>query len=59
MSLPAKNDLLTMNYAFLGQPFVNVAASQTINTFTLDWAFKAQPFIAPFAVRHRRVILVE
>ncbi len=59
MSAPAKNDLLTMNFAFHGQPFVNVAASPSINGSTLDWAFQAQPFYTPFPVRSRRVILIE
>lgn len=59
MSAPTKDDLLTMNYAFLGQPFVNVAASPSIDTRTLDWAFLAQPFYAPFPIRPRRVILFE
>ncbi len=58
MSLPAKNDLLTMNFAWRGQPFVNVEAKQ-LNTLTLDYAWRAQPFVAPFVVRHRRVILCE
>ncbi len=59
MSAPTKDDLLTMNFAFQGQPFVNVGASPSIDTRTLDWAFLAQPFYAPFVIRPRRIILFE
>lgn len=55
---PSKNDLMTLDFAWRGTPFVHVEA-KPINTLTLDYAWKAQPFVCPFAVRHRRVILVE
>jgi len=36
----------TLDYAFQGQPFVNIAAKQTFPaTGTLDYAFQGQPFI--------------
>ncbi len=59
MSLPAKNDLLTLDYAWRGSPFVHVQGNQSFSTLTLDYAWKAQPFVTPFAVRRRRVILCE
>ncbi len=59
MSLPTKNDLTAMNFAWRGQPFIHVQGNQSFSTLTLDYAWKAQPFVTPFAVRHRRVILCE
>ncbi len=59
MSAPTKDDLLTMSFAFGAQPFVRVGASPSIDTRTLDWAFQAVPFYAPFAIRPRRIILFE
>lgn len=46
MSLPAKSDVQTLSYAFLGAPFCCVASNSTIHTLTLDWSFLAQPFVA-------------
>jgi hypothetical protein len=43
-SLPTKADLLTMDYAYQAQPFVNVEA-KALNTLTLDYAYQAQPFV--------------
>jgi hypothetical protein len=45
MSIPKKSDLLTLDYAWLGQPFVHVEA-KPLETQTLDYAFRAQPFVA-------------
>jgi hypothetical protein len=43
MALPNKEELSTMDYAFLGAPFVNVEA-KPLATESLDAAFEAQPF---------------
>jgi hypothetical protein len=49
MAPPTKTDLETMDYAFQGQPFVNVPARSDIDTTTMDWAFQGQPFVTnPF-----------
>jgi hypothetical protein len=47
MSLPTAVDLQTMDYAFLGQPFVNVPAKFGIDLKGMDYAFEGQPFVAP------------
>lgn len=46
MSLPTSTDLLTMNYSFLGQPFVNIPAKSTINLLTMDYSYLGQPFVS-------------
>ena len=38
------NDLTTLDYAYLGQPFANGKNDPTINLDTLDYALDAQPF---------------
>lgn len=45
MPLPNSADLLTMDFAFQGQPFVHVPAKSTIDTTTMDIAYLAQPFV--------------
>jgi hypothetical protein len=45
MSLPDAADLKTMDWAFQGQPFVDVPAKSTIVLGTMDRAFQAQPFV--------------
>lgn len=37
-------ELLKMDYAFQGQPFVCVPASSSIDLKTMDYAYLAQPF---------------
>ena len=56
--LPAKNDLLTLDYAWRGTPLVHVEA-KPLNTLTLDYPWHGTPFVAPLQVRHRRIFLVE
>lgn len=46
MARPTKSDLLTLDYASDGQPFVRVAAKDTIDTAGLDVASDGQPFVA-------------
>lgn len=43
MTLPNKDSLVTMDYAFQGGPFVNVEA-KSLSTETMDIAYQAQPF---------------
>src|SRR4030066_190433 len=38
-------DLITMDYSFLGQPFVSGAAKSAIDLTTLDYAYLGQPFL--------------
>jgi hypothetical protein len=44
MPLPSDADLAKLDIAYLGQPFVNVAA-KPLNTQSLDIAYQAQPFV--------------
>jgi len=62
MSLPTPTELLTMNFAYQGQPFVYVAAKSTIDLKTMDYAFQAQPFVANYtdgggSIENRIVLL--
>jgi hypothetical protein len=43
--LPKKSELLTLNTAYLGQPFVEVVGKNE-NTLGLDVSYNAQPFVA-------------
>jgi hypothetical protein len=45
--LPKKSQLLTMNTAYLGQPFVEVVGKNE-NTIGLDFAYNGQPFVASY-----------
>jgi len=45
MALPTKTDLQKMDYAFQGQPFVDVPSKDSINLATMDYAFKGKPFV--------------
>jgi hypothetical protein len=44
MPLPSSRDLITLDYAYLGQPFVQVQ-NNCGNTQSLDTAYLAQPFV--------------
>lgn len=46
MSLPTRDDLLTMDFSYMGQPFVQVAAKAGIDLNTLDYSYMGQPFWA-------------
>jgi len=39
------SDLVTMDYAFEGQPFVDVTGKSSIDLTTMDYAFQGQPFV--------------
>lgn len=45
MALPTKTELQTMDYAFLGKPFVYVPAKTGMNLPSMDYAFLGQPFV--------------
>ena len=49
MTLPAKVDLETMDYAYQAQPFVEVPAKGGIDLETMDYAYQAQPFVGGIA----------
>jgi len=48
MALLTKADLLKMDYAFQGQPFVSVPSKDSIDLTTMDYAFQGQPFVVGF-----------
>jgi len=39
------SDLATMDYAFKGQPFVDVTGKSSIDVTTMDYVFQGQPFV--------------
>ena len=45
MSLLTPDQLKTMDYAFQGQPFVDVPAKDAVDIKTMDYAYQAQPFV--------------
>ena len=45
MSTPTATDLDSMDYAYLGTPFVNVESKAGQNTNSLDFAYLGQPFV--------------
>lgn len=45
MSLPTRDELKTLDWAFQGQPFCMVDAQGNVNLTTMDWAFQGQPFV--------------
>lgn len=45
MALPTPTDLATMNYAFRGQPFVEVPAKSAVALAGMGYAYQGQPFV--------------
>jgi len=45
MSLPTKTDLIKMDYAANGQPFVDIPAKSSIDLSTMDYSYKGEPFV--------------
>jgi len=45
MALPTPDNLKTMDYAYQGQPFVDVPAKDAVDLKTMDYAYQAQPFV--------------
>ena len=46
MSLPTRDDLLTMDFSYMGHPFVQTATKSGIDLNTLDYSYLGQPFWA-------------
>ena len=44
MSLPSRDNILTMDYSFQAQPYVQVPAKSSITLGGIDYSFQAQPF---------------
>lgn len=44
MALPTRTQIVTMDYAFNGEPFVQVAAKSGIDLDGIDYAYQAEPF---------------
>ena len=47
MAVPTSDDLATLDYARLGEPFCVAAVSSLPDPATLDLARLAEPFVAP------------
>lgn len=45
MALPTKTDLLKMDFAFNGEPFVDVPGNSSIDLMTMDWSYLGEPFV--------------
>lgn len=45
MALPTRTDLVGLNYAFWGSPFLEVPAKTGVDVLTMDIAFNASPFV--------------
>jgi hypothetical protein len=49
MAIPNKTDLQTMDFSYLGEPFVDVPANVAIVTTTMDYSYLGEPFVTnPF-----------
>jgi hypothetical protein len=48
MTTPSKDNLLTMDYAYLGVPFVNVQTKDSQTTSSLDFAYLGLPFVGAY-----------
>ena len=46
MTAPTKPDLLALDFASDGQPFISVVSTETMDTSSLDFARDGQPFVA-------------
>lgn len=56
MALPNKNNLTTMDYSYLGQPFVLVPSKSSIGPNTLDYSYLGQPFF--YAIQPELIIVI-
>jgi len=48
MSLPTRDNLLSMDYTFLGEPFVSVPSKDSIDLTTMDYTYLGEPFVVAF-----------
>lgn len=46
MALPTQTDLDSMDFAWRGQPYVDVSTKSSIFLTTMDYAWMAQPFVS-------------
>lgn len=46
MSIPTKDDIKNLNWAYIGRPFVETARVDTIDLTTMNWAYIGRPFVA-------------
>jgi hypothetical protein len=46
MAKPTRSDIITMDYSYFGEPFVQVAAKSGIDTDGLDYSYFGEPFTA-------------
>ena len=49
MSIPNNTDLGTLDFSYLGQPFVDVETKTGQDTGSLDFSYLGQPFVAASA----------
>lgn len=47
MSVIPPSELSSMDYAYQGEPYVEVAVGSGIELESMDYAFRALPFVAP------------
>ena len=45
MALPNSDNLKTMDFAWRGQPFVEMPAKAAIDTKTMDYVWRGSPFV--------------
>jgi len=57
MSVLQQSDLIKMDIAFDGQPFVNIATTG-LKTNGLDYSFKGQPFVTTEIPYIQKVIFI-
>jgi len=49
-ALPLRADITTMDYAFQGQPFIELPSKDSIDLTTMDYAFQGQPFVRLYEI---------
>lgn len=45
MALPTQTDLGTLEYVYMGTPFVAITGNTNVNTNTLEYLYMGTPFI--------------
>lgn len=45
MAIPNYTNIVTMDWAFQGQPFVDIPVKSTVVLSGMDYAFQGQPFV--------------
>ena len=49
-ALPLRAEITTMDYAFQGQPFIELPSKDSISLITMDYAFQGQPFVRLYEI---------